>query len=130
MARASNRSDPDWTRYRLTPDKYTIARRLYEAMSIQVSQQGLDWTPTFRSRWIAFKRRPKESACGIQLNSANIRLWVKMPSKGAQRGHKDPYPHLASRWDNDNHQWEWEVPTLDSIPEVRPLIELGKQYHL
>ena len=45
-------------------------------------------------------------------------------------GHDVPdlYPDLEGRWDSNNKQWTWKIPTLESIPNLATGVDLTSHY--
>ena len=71
---------------------------------------------------------------GIQLNTSTVQLWVKLPASPDQlrlQGERanDPYPQLVSHWDRMNKQWEWEIPTIEAVPDASLAIDLARLHH-
>ena len=125
---------PDWASYYLSPTNEAIAVKLYDGIQQAMTRRGLRWRSVPRSGWIAFQRDESKSVLGIQLNSATIKMWVKLPESPEQflrRGKKvvNPYPQLVTYWRAKDKQWEWEIPTLEAIPDLSIAIDLARLHH-
>jgi hypothetical protein len=117
----------DWEAL-LSPTNYAIARQMADRLTALISEQNLPWWMEFRSGWLAFKSSSKRSVIGIDLpNQKPIQLWIKLKAPLTELHIPDPYPTLTSHWDVPNKQWEWEVPTIDAIPDVAAVVELARR---
>jgi hypothetical protein len=87
-----------------------------------------------RQGYFGFKRPGDYFVVGADVfRDKPVQFWVKLPLDPAalrDLGLKadDPYPALESRWDPQNRQWYWDVPSIDEVPDVDPAIELTAQY--
>jgi hypothetical protein len=87
-----------------------------------------------RQGYVGFKRPGDYFVAGADVfRGQPVQFWIKLPLDPAELrtlGFKadDPYPTLSSRWDPQNRQWYWDVPSIDAVSDVDPAIELTAQY--
>jgi hypothetical protein len=128
--------DVDWAYYEtaLSPDRYTLARELFNRIEHVVAERDLPWIPVFRRNYVGFQRPQGYGVVGVDLyREKPIELWIKLPlplDELRNLGHpvNDPYPQFDSHWDSANKQWEWEIPTSAEVPDVRPAIDVTTSY--
>ncbi len=128
--------DVDWDYYnqRLQPGRLAVVRGLYEHMEQAISERGLPWRPKLKAAYLGFYRPGPYYCCGITVKKEQpAEFWVKLPLAPEDlraRGEivPDLYPELQRRWDANNKQWGWEVPTLDACPDIAPAVKLTSRY--
>jgi hypothetical protein len=128
--------DVDWDYYkqRLPPERLAVVQKIYQQMESAIVERALSWQPKLKLAYLGFHRPGMYYCCGITLKKEQpVELWVKLPLAPDElraRGEDVPalYPELRSRWDANNKQWTWEVPTLEASPDLGPAIELTSRY--
>jgi hypothetical protein len=128
--------DVDWDYYqhRLAPERLAVVRELYDKMEKAIAERTLSWQPKLKSAYLGFHRPGMYYCCGITVKKEQpVELWIKLPLPPDElraRGENVPdlYSELNSRWDANNKQWTWQVPTLQAIPELGPAVELTSRY--
>jgi hypothetical protein len=128
--------DVDWAYYEsaLSPDRYAIARELFDRIERAVAERGLPWSPVLRRGHLGFQRPQGYGVIGLDLfREKPIELWIKLPlspDELRELGHQvdDPYPDVASHWDAGNKQWEWEISAAVEVPDVGAAIDLTANY--
>jgi hypothetical protein len=124
----------DYYEARVQPDRLAIVRSLFERIQEAVEDRHLGWVPRLRSGWFAFQRSGGYNCAGGDIyRERPVDFWIKLPlppDELRRLGHDIPslYPELEARWDGYNKQWRWGVPSLDSVPDVGPAIELATRY--
>jgi len=84
--------------------------------------------------YLGFYRPGVYYCCGITIRKEQpVEFWIKLPLSPQQLralGHDVPdlYSGLHARWDSNNKQWTWKVPTVEEIPDVGPAVELTSRY--
>lgn len=128
--------DVDWEYYeqRMPPDRLAIVREIYDRMERAISERGLPWQPRLKSAYLGFYRTGMYYCCGISLRKEQpVEFWIKLPlSPGdlpsPNAGIPNLYPELEDRWDSNNKQWTWKVPTFDLIPDLAKAVEFTSRY--
>lgn len=128
--------DVDWAYYEnaLSPDRYAIARELFDRIERAVAERGLPWSPVLRRGHLGFQRPQGYGVIGLDLfREKPIELWIKLPlspDELRELGHAvdDPYPELTSHWDAGNKQWEWEIPAGVEVPDIGAALDLTAKY--
>jgi hypothetical protein len=128
--------DVDWDYYeqQLQPERLTIVREMYDRMERAIAERGLSWQPKLKSGYVGFCRPGIYYCCGISIRKEQpVEFWIKLPLPPEELralGHDVPdlYPDLQRRWDSNNKQWTWKIPTLESIPNLATAVELTTRY--
>jgi hypothetical protein len=126
----------DWDYYQaqLPPDRFDLVRNLFERIENAVRQHDLGWAPKLTPGYFAFQRPGGYNCAGVDIRRERpVDFWVKLPlapNELRRLGHNIPdlYPGLASRWAAAYKQWNWEVPSLEAVPDVTPAVELASRY--
>ena len=102
--------DVDWDYYEreLSPEKYVIARDLFERIERVVAERGLRWAPAVRRQYFQFQRPGGYGVVQVDLYRGKpIEFSIKLPLSPDELrslGHHvdDPYPGHASHWDGNS----------------------------
>jgi hypothetical protein len=129
-------AEVDWDYYqaRLPPDRFALVRSLFERIEEAVSKHGLGWVPKVRQGYFGFQRPGGYNCVGVDIRRERpVDFWIKLPlapDELRRRGQDipNPYPELVSRWAANYKQWTWEVPSLETLPDVTPAVELTSRY--
>jgi hypothetical protein len=129
-------TEVDWDYYeaQVQPERLAIVRSLFERIQKVVEDRDLGWVPRLRSAWFAFQRPGGYNCVGGDIyRERPVDFWIKLPlppDELRRLGHDIPslYPDLEARWDGSHRQWRWGIPSLDSVPDVGPAIELATRY--
>jgi hypothetical protein len=128
------RNEPtDWTwdayEERLPPERVAVARRLFEQITRYVEQHQLPWTPVLRSSWLGYQRAGGFYVPVIHLRSERpIDFCVKIAEDPERLALTNPYPLLRSAWHAGSREWQWEVTTIDDVPDVSKAIDISRNY--
>ena len=57
------------------------------------------------------------------------RFAVKLPDDPAALSLVNPYPDLEETWHEDEREWGWTFGPLDTIPDLRPAVEIAERFH-
>ena len=125
-----------WDDYeaQLQPERFAVVRNLYERLEKAVQDRGLGWVPVLRSGYLAFQRPGGRNCAGVGIRRERpVDFFIKLPLSPDELRHlghdiPDLFPQLESRWDAHNKLWVWDVPTLETVPDVTPAIELTSRY--
>jgi hypothetical protein len=128
--------DVTWDHYRqrLQPERLAVVEKIFGAMEVAITERDLPWQPKLKPTYLGFYRPGTYYCCGITLKKEQpAEFWVKLPLSPEElraRGEDIPdlYPALHGRWDSNNKQWTWEVPTVEAVPDIGPAIELTGRY--
>lgn len=108
-----------------------VARELFA----RLEQYGVEhelpwpWNAAFRSYYLGFQRPGKYYVALIGLRSEKpVQFVVKLPDDLPNLGEANPYPELSGAWNAHNRQWEWEVPSLDQVPDVASALDISLRY--
>jgi hypothetical protein len=128
--------DVDWDYYRqrVQPERLAIVEKIYEQMETAIKARDLPWQPKLKSAYLGFYRPGLFYCCGITVKREQPpEFWVKLPLqpeelRASGKDVPDLYPELPRRWDANNKQWTWEVPTVEAVPNIGPAIELTSRH--
>lgn len=128
--------DVTWDYYeqRLSPERLAVVSTIFEQMKSAITKRELAWQPKLKSAYLGFYRPGMYYCCGITIKKEQpAEFWVKLPfapEELRERGEQVPdlYPELQRRWDASNKQWNWEVPTIQALPDIRPAIDLTSRH--
>lgn len=119
----------------LSEQRYEIVRQLFEGILSAVEERKLPWTPTQLAKsWLLLSDSEGRPRIGIDFgNRWGVELWVRLPQdpeelRAAGDEIDDPYPYLSSRWRGRYHQWQWQVPVRDDVPDVGSVVDLAVRY--
>lgn len=128
--------DVEWDYYeqRLPPERLALVRELYDRMKEAIADRALPWEPKLKQAYLGFHRPGVYYCCGVSIRKETpVEFWIKLPVAPEQlraQGDDIPdlYPGLQPRWDSNNKQWTWKVPTFGEIPDIGPAIVLTNRY--
>lgn len=112
----------------ISPERLAIARRLVGDLETAIERRGLPWQPKFRKGYVAFQRAGGYNVVAVDLMwNKPVRLWIKLPDAPAETGLASPYPQLAEIWVSSFREWGWNIPSVDAVPDVEPLVGLAAE---
>jgi hypothetical protein len=127
--------DLEYYAEKVSQEKYAIAKAIYDQLEQAVSDRGLPWTPLFKRGYFGFYRPGDYYVVGAELRSKNqaMQFRIKLPLAPEELqalGHEieNPYPQLTDHWDARNRQWNWEIPSLDAVPNLGAAVDLTSRY--
>ncbi len=124
-------AEASWDGYekQFPPEHVAVARRIFEGLTRYVEQHDLAWTPVLRSWWLGYKRPGGYYVPIINLRVEKpIEFMVKLPASPDVLGLQNPYPQLASRWEQSTRQWGWLIPSVEDLPDVALAVDLAREH--
>jgi hypothetical protein len=111
------------------PDRVAVARELFKRLQSYADAHELDWTPNFRSSWFGLQRTGGYYVPVLELYPRRpVRFSVKIPDDPERLGLVNPYPNLVTSWIAKDRQWAWDIPDLESVPDVAPALEISRPF--
>jgi len=106
-----------------------VGRVLVERIESALRDRGITWKAAFRKGYVTFQRQGGYNVLIVDLYWRRApRLAVKVPAPLDELGMSNPYPGLESSWVEAEHEWGWTMPSVASIPDVNPAIELVHRF--
>ena len=124
----------DYYKQRLPAERLAVIETIFEGMKSAIAERDLAWQSKLKPAYLGFYRPGMYYCCGITVKKEQpAEFWVKLPLapeelRSLGEDVPDLYPELQRRWDANNKQWSWEVPTVDAIPDIDRAIELTSRH--
>ena len=113
----------------ISQQRIQVGRALVERIEDELRDRGLPWKAVFRKGYVGFQRSGGYNVLIVDLYWRRVpRLAVKVPAPLEELGLLDPFTNLESSWGENDREWGWTVPSVDSIPDVGQAIELARRF--
>lgn len=129
-----SRLEWDWDSYTrdlgISPERIAVGRGIAERLEQAVAERQMPWQIQFRKGYFALQRAGGYNVAVVDLYwRTPPRVSVKIPASPQSLGLRDPFPDLPGRWSEADREWEWQVPSVDAIPDVGKALDLVRRFH-
>jgi hypothetical protein len=121
-----------WSTYisdaKIAPERVNLAKAIVDRLDEILAERQLPWQQRFRKGYVAYQRAGGYNVLVVDMMwNRPLRIAVKLPAPPEELGLDDPYPDLSGVWASSNSEWGWQVPTLDRVPDLNPLVDLAQR---